>query len=115
MERARGCVFIAVSVDGFIARPAGGLDWLEAEAMEGEDYGYRAFVDSIDAVVMGRGTYDKVLTFGDWPFGGTRVIVATKGSATSWHGEEFWSGARRLSLGIWDGRGLPGSTWTAAS
>lgn len=62
----KASVFIATSMDGFIARPDGGLDWLPAggEAFEGEDYGCGAFMDTVDAVVIGRHTFEKVLTFG---------------------------------------------------
>ncbi|WP_370295076.1 hypothetical protein [Pseudomonas benzenivorans] len=52
-------VYIATSLDGFIARTDGALDWLPAEGAEegGEDYGYAAFMDSVDILVMGRCTY----------------------------------------------------------
>lgn len=53
-------LFIATSLDGFIARPDGGIDWLFSDA----DYGYAAFFDSIDTVVMGRKTHELALTFG---------------------------------------------------
>jgi len=71
-------VFIATSLDGYIARRDGSLDWLdEANACvpAGEDCGYRTFMDSVDTLIMGRNTYEKVLTFGAWPYGGTPVIV----------------------------------------
>ena len=72
-------VFIAASVDGFIARPGGGLDWLPTGG--GEDYGYRALMASVDALVMGRKTLDVVRGFGgDWPYAGTRVVVLSHGS-----------------------------------
>ena len=66
----RASVFIAASLDGFIARPDGGLDWLPGEGggeIE-EDHGYDAFIASVDVVVIGRGTYEKVLTFGKWAY-----------------------------------------------
>jgi len=53
-------LFIATSLDGFIARPDGGIDWLFSDA----DYGYAAFFDSIDTVVMGRKTHELALSFG---------------------------------------------------
>lgn len=73
-------VFIATSLDGFIARPDGGLDWLEranTEVPPGEDCGYQAFMASVDVLVMGRLTYEKVLSFGEWPYAGKRVVVLT--------------------------------------
>ncbi|MEM7650212.1 MAG: dihydrofolate reductase family protein [Cyanobacteria bacterium P01_A01_bin.70] len=70
-------VFIATTLDGFIARTNGDLDWLpNAEAEEeAEDYGYQTFFDAIDVLVMGRHTYETVRSFGEWPYGNKRVIV----------------------------------------
>jgi len=71
-------VFIATSLDGYIARPDGDLHWLDAAnetVPSGEDCGYRAFMDTVDTLVMGRNTYEKVLSFGAWPYGETPVIV----------------------------------------
>jgi dihydrofolate reductase len=65
-------VYIATSVDGFIARENGGIDWLPGG---GEDYGYQEFIDSVDAIVMGRNTYELVLSFGSWPYGEKPVII----------------------------------------
>lgn len=74
--RPKFSVYIATSLDGFIARPDGDIAWLtDAPAPDGEDYGYHAFLDTVDVLVMGRNTFEKVLTFGDWPFSGRRVIV----------------------------------------
>ncbi|MCB0116928.1 MAG: dihydrofolate reductase family protein [Caldilineaceae bacterium] len=70
-------VYIATSLDGFIARPNGDLDWLPGigDADTGEDYGYQAFMDSVDVLVMGRGTYEIVCKFDPWPYGDKRVVV----------------------------------------
>jgi dihydrofolate reductase len=71
-------VFIATSLDGFIAREDGSLDWLDAAnatVAEGEDCGYAAFMNSIDVLVMGRNSYEKVLSFGQWPYKNKSVIV----------------------------------------
>src|SRR5260370_16521004 len=87
---ARCAVFIAVSLDGFIARPDGSLDWLDP--FHGEDHGYGGFFAGVDAVVIGRGTYDTVLGFAEWPYGGKRVIVCTATPASPPHGEELWPG-----------------------
>ena len=78
----RCSVFIAVSLDGFIARRNGEIDWLtETGAVSnGEDYGYKAFVDSVDTVVLGRNTYETVLAFSEWPYAGKRVVVLSTGS-----------------------------------
>jgi dihydrofolate reductase len=86
-------VFIAISADGFIARTDGAIDWLSAVELEGEDYGYKEFFDSIDTLVMGRGTYDTVLGFEDWPYGDKRCVVVThRPPATRRRGEEFFTG-----------------------
>lgn len=62
-------VYIATSLDGFIATSDGGLDWLYTLANpEQSDYGYADFISKIDAIVMGRNTFEKVLTFGEWPY-----------------------------------------------
>jgi dihydrofolate reductase len=86
-------VYVAVSLDGFIARENGSLDWLGmVQGTGSEDYGYRAFMDTIDTVVMGRNTYDTVLGFGDWPFKGKRVVVLTSRPLTPKNGETNHSG-----------------------
>jgi dihydrofolate reductase len=68
-------VFIATSLDGYIARPDGGLDWLAAFQGEG-DNGYGDFISGIDAIVMGRGTYQTVLGFGEWPYALPVVVMS---------------------------------------
>ena len=77
-ETCQVSVYIAVSVDGFIARQDGGLDWLPRGGEDGEDYGYHAFMDSIDAMLMGRKTFETVLSFGEWPYGDTPVTVLSR-------------------------------------
>lgn len=66
-------VFIGASVDGFIARLNDDLDFLPPGG--GEPHGYDEFIASVDAIVIGRKTFDKVLTFGAWPYGKKRVVV----------------------------------------
>jgi dihydrofolate reductase len=63
----RKSVFVGVSVDGFLARVNGDLDWLPEG--DGVDHGYTEFMGSVDALVIGRGTYEKVLSFGGWHYG----------------------------------------------
>lgn len=67
-------VFIATSLDGFIARRDGSLDWLDHDS-GGDDYGYKAFVGTVDTLVMGRHTYEFALTLDEWPYAELRVIV----------------------------------------
>ena len=91
--RARCSVFIATSLDGFIARRDGRVDWLSIVERPGEDYGYKRFFESIDALVVGRNTYEMALGFGEWPYAGKRCIVMTGAERASKHGEEFYAGA----------------------
>jgi dihydrofolate reductase len=67
-------VYVATSLDGFIAKQNGELDWLPASSGQ-EDYGYADFMAEIDALVMGRATFEKVLTFAAWPYGEKPVFV----------------------------------------
>ncbi len=66
-------VFIGTSVDGFIARLNGDLDFLPADG--GEPHGYAEFMASVDALVIGRKTFETVLAFPAWPYGDKRVVV----------------------------------------
>jgi len=71
-------VFIATSFDGYIARPDGDILWLVGRPVpEGEDFGYAAFLDGVGAMVMGRESFEKVLTFPDWPYK-TPVVVLSR-------------------------------------
>lgn len=70
----RASVFVGTSVDGFIARSNGDLDFLDPPG-GGEEHGYTAFMASVDALVIGRNTYDKVLSFDEWPYGAKPVVV----------------------------------------
>jgi len=74
-------VFIATSLDGFIARPDGSIDWLEQAnrlVPAGEDCGYGAFMSSVDALVMGRITFDTVRCMTPWPYGEKPVYVLSR-------------------------------------
>jgi dihydrofolate reductase len=66
-------VFVGTSVDGFIAQPNGALDFLPPGG--GEPHGYDEFIAGIDALVIGRKTFDTVLAFPSWPYGKKRVVV----------------------------------------
>ncbi len=70
-------IYIAQSLDGYIARPDGGLDWLEHDAGD-DDYGYHAFMAGVDVIVMGRGTFEMVASFGGaWPYAVPVVVLST--------------------------------------
>jgi dihydrofolate reductase len=66
-------VFVGTSLDGFIARSDGTFDFLPADG--GEPHGYDEFMATIDAIVMGRSTYETVSAFPSWPYGSKRVVV----------------------------------------
>lgn len=61
-------VFIAASLDGYIARQDGDIGWLLQRDDPTEDHGYMAFIADKDWIVMGRRTYEKVLAFDEWPY-----------------------------------------------
>lgn len=62
-------VYIATSLDGYIATVDGGIDWLsEIPNPNNSDYGFNDFIQRVDAIVMGRKTFEKVLSFGQWPY-----------------------------------------------
>src|SRR5580765_5499678 len=69
-------VFVGASVDGFIARPNGDLDWLPADG--GEPHGYTEFIAGVDAIVIGRKTFETVLTFGAWPYDKRVVVLSSR-------------------------------------
>ena len=73
----KASVFIATSLDGFIARTNGDLDWLTGaeSASTEQDYGYQEFMDSVDTIVLGRNTFEFVVTFDTWPYSGKKVVV----------------------------------------
>ncbi|MFZ4507281.1 MAG: dihydrofolate reductase family protein [Fimbriimonas sp.] len=70
----RVTLFIATSLDGYIAGPDDDLSWLFTDG----DYGFTDFLSEQDALVMGRGTYDVIRTFGDWPYPGKKVVVVSR-------------------------------------
>lgn len=72
-------LYIASSLDGYIAREDGSIDWLtEYENNPETDYGYSEFYASIGTVLMGRKTYEQVLGFGDWPYTEKKTYVFTR-------------------------------------
>ncbi len=74
----RTSAFVATSVDGFIAREDGNLDWLDHySSIAADDSSYREFISNIDVIIMGRNTFEKVLGFDFWPYEGTQVKVMT--------------------------------------
>jgi dihydrofolate reductase len=70
-------VFVGMSVDGFIARRNGAFDFLDEGG--GEEHGYTDFIASVDTLLIGRNTFDVVMGFDEWPYGGKRVVVLSNG------------------------------------
>ena len=82
-------LFIATSLDGYIARTDGDIDWLFTDA----DYGYTPFYDSVDTVVMGRKTYDLALSFGEYPYKGKAAYVFSRSRSGADEHATFVSGS----------------------
>lgn len=77
----RCSVFIAASIDGFIARPNGDIEWLhlpEYETAKLNGVTYERFIATVDALVMGRKTLEEILSFPEWPYEGTPVIALSR-------------------------------------
>ncbi|MBC9034652.1 dihydrofolate reductase [Sphingomonas sp. JC676] len=69
-------VFVGISVDGFMARPDGGLDWLPEGG--GEPHGYAEFLETVDALVIGRNTFEIVAAFETWPYGSKPAVILSR-------------------------------------
>lgn len=92
----KASVFIATSLDGFIARENGAFDWLPADP---EPHGYDEFIESVDALVIGRKTFETAAAFDPWPYGKKPVIVLTS-QPSAWKAPagsacEFMAGSPR--------------------
>jgi dihydrofolate reductase len=74
----KASVYVATSLDGFIAREDGAIDWLPGLSAE-EDYGYGRFMKSVDALVLGRKTYETALGLGPWPYKKPVVVLSRSG------------------------------------
>jgi dihydrofolate reductase len=70
-------VYIGASLDGFIARKDGNIDWLVQFANDDAIHAYEEFISRIDAIVIGRGTFEKVLTFPSWPYEKKVFVLST--------------------------------------
>lgn len=98
-------VFIASTIDNFIASTDGSLQWLFDAAGEGEDYGYDRFLATVDALAMGRGTYDHIAHLDPLPFGGRPVYVFTHRPPEPRDGVAFWQLAPRQAAAHWEATG----------
>lgn len=94
MQPSRKVVlYIASSLDGYIASENGNLDFLSMVESPGEDYGYNDFIATVDTVIMGRKTYDKVLSFGiDFPHRDKKCYVLSRTKTGRDENVEFVAG-----------------------
>lgn len=99
MELPGTAAFLGMSLDGFIAGPDDELDWLERGGGPPSDHGFTAFFASVDALLVGRRTWEVVGRFPKWPYDDKRVFVVTHRHAEGAHGERFLSGAPAEVLG----------------
>lgn len=102
-------LYIATSVDGFIAEEDGSVSWLDEFNSEGADYGYKHFYDSITTVVMGKKTYEQIITFGEFPYKGKQCFVFGNDATDSEH-VEFVSGDVKAFIEDLDDD-IPKSIW----
>jgi dihydrofolate reductase len=108
MEVKRKVVlYIAQSLDGYIAKKDGDISWLSVVEREGEDYGYSEFIESVDTVIMGRKTYEKVLSFGiEFPHRDKKCYVLSRTEKEPDGNVQFYSGdAAELIKSIRGGEG----------
>ncbi len=94
-------VYIATSLDGYIAREDGSIDWLPESA----ESGYDAFYKSIDTVIMGKTTYDQVLTFGEYPYKDKKSYVFTTTNQKKNENVEFVSDVNKFVKDRFNGMG----------
>ena len=85
-------VYIASSLDGYIARENGDIDWLPKPS----ESGYNAFYKSVDTVIMGKTTYDQVLTFGEYPYKDKKSFVFTRTNQNKDENAEFVSDVEKF-------------------
>lgn len=71
-----GHVYIACSLDGFVAREDHSLDWLMKQNTDGENHGYEEFVAGMDGLIMGSGSYHQVAAFDPWPYSKPVIVLS---------------------------------------
>ena len=94
-------IYIATSLDGYIAREDGSIDWLPESA----ESGYDAFYKSVDTVIMGKTTYKQVLTFGDYPYKDKKSFVFTTTNQIKDENIEFVSDVDKFIIDNFPGTG----------
>ena len=84
--------YVAASIDGFIAKEDGDVSWLEELGIAMEETGYDEFFSTVDALVMGRKTYEMIVSFGEWPYGDKPVWICTSGNIIPMEGSNIQAG-----------------------
>lgn len=93
MSERKVILYIAASVDGYIADETGGIDFLSAAQTSGEDYGYDKFIKSVDTIIWGRKTYDKLLSFGiPFPYKNMKCYVLSRTKTGRDENVQFFNG-----------------------
>jgi len=92
VSRPKISVYIATSIDGYIARLDGSLDWLDRVGGFDEDYGFQKLLDSIDGVILGRNTYEIAAPVPNWPYKGKRIVVLSNSLKTVREEAELFRG-----------------------
>lgn len=106
MPRPRISVFIAQSVDGYIATDDDSLDWLTSAGAADEDYGFERFLSEIDVVAMGRSTYDVIRDMSDLPYGDRPVHVFTTQDLAPRGGFAFYARTPQEAVAQWESDGV---------
>lgn len=97
MEKRKVMLYIAMSIDGYIAKEDGDIGWLSIVDSPPEDYGYEDFVKNIDTVIMGRKAYEKVLSFGiEFPHKGRKCYVLSRTKTGSDENVEYFTNIEGL-------------------
>jgi dihydrofolate reductase len=95
-QRPKMSVYIATSIDGYIAKKDDGLDWLETFSLPleniNEDYGFKKFLSQVDALVMGKNTYKIASSVDAWPYKGKRVVVLSSTLSSVCDKAEIYTG-----------------------
>ena len=82
MHKMKITYYVASSIDGCIAKEDGDVSWLEELDISMEDTGYDEFYSTVDALVMGRRTYEMIISFGQWPYGDKPIWVCSSNKIT---------------------------------
>ena len=106
MQRPVACAFVATSLDGYIATESDDLDWLESAGSPNEDYGFQSFLNDVELVAMGRGTYNYIASIDPLPYGGRPVEVFTHRPPDPRPGVTFGSWTPGEAATRWTAKGL---------